>query len=138
MPIVITIDKIKFDRQLAIGKLKIKANLRKGMINSMKKVSEDIRTTFSGNPLGFKDRTGALRKSIKGKFLGVIKDEALGRISVGDYSIGSNGQQTRAYASAVEFGEFSVAGNTSFLRPGALASKPIIITEFLKAFRRFI
>lgn len=138
MPIVISINKIKFDRQIALGKLRIEANLRKGMRNSMKKVSSDIRTTFSGNPLGFKDRTGALRKSIKGEFIGIVGGEALGRVSVGDNSIGSNDKQTRTYATAVEFGEFSQAGNTAFLRPGALASRPIIVTEFLKAFRRFI
>jgi len=83
-------------------------------------VATNIQATYrGGSSPGFKDRTGALRGSIRGSFLSYEgEDVAVGFVGAGDDMIGSNGKKTKDYVEMVEFGEFSRAGNTSFLRAG--------------------
>ena len=82
-------------------------------------LAEGIKTVFDGSNIGFQNRTGALRRSINGGFLEKTDDALIGFISAGDDEIGSNQVPNREYAAFVEFGEFSRAGKTSFLRAGA-------------------
>ena len=92
-----------------------------GLEKAMKNTADDIKVQFKGGRTapGFKDRTGALRASITG---GVIdspdEGDEVGFIGAGDDRIGSDGKRTRDYVTHIEFGEFSKAGNTSFLRAG--------------------
>lgn len=77
-----------------------------------------IRNSRSGR--GFHDVTGELRGSIRGGVSDELStgDKVIGFVGAGDDSIGSDGKKTRDYVAHVEFGEFSRAGDTSFLRPG--------------------
>ena len=97
-------------RQVMVG-------LEKAMINT----AEDIKVTYKGGRTspGFKDRSGALRASIRGGVVDSIEDgDEVGFVGAGDDSMGSDGKRTKDYVEYIEFGEFSRAGHTSFLRSG--------------------
>ena|SRR3990167_2757293 len=97
--------------------------------------SEDIKVVFKGGSSpGFKDRSGALRASIRGGISEELTngDSIVGFVGAGDNQIGSAGKSTKDYVEFIEFGEFSRAGNTSFLRAGVkMAERSIksIISE---------
>ena len=83
--------------------------------------AEDIKVIFKGGAApGFKDRSGALRESIVGGLddQATSEDEIVGFVGAGNDLIGSSKKRTREYVEAIEFGEFSKAGSTSFLRAG--------------------
>lgn len=105
-----------------LGKLgtQIERQVMMGLEKAMKNTAEDIKVVYKGGRgPGFKDQTGALRESIKGGVIDSTESgDEVGFIGAGDNSIGSDGKQTRDYVKYVEFGEFSNAGNTSFLRSG--------------------
>ena len=97
-------------RQVMVG-------LERAMINT----AEDIKVTYKGGRTapGFKDRSGALRASIRGGVVDSIEDgDEVGFVGAGDESMGSDGKRTKDYVEYIEFGEFSRAGRTSFLRSG--------------------
>lgn len=110
---------------------KIKAQLSDGLEMACQDTAENIKSIYTGGRVapGFKDRTGALRSSIKG---GIEDNQPEGQIngfvSAGDDSIGTDGKTTREYVSHVEFGEFAKAGNTSFLRAGVQTAQRNIAT----------
>jgi len=84
-----------------------------------------IRQTYNRRGKGFRDVTGALRKSIVGGFLRAMPDELQGHVSAGDDRIGSEGIPTRAYVAYVEFGVNRPS--TPFLRPGVQVNKRKIL-----------
>lgn len=98
------------ERQVLIG-------LEKAMANT----ADDIKVTYKGggSAPGFRDRSGALRASIRGGVTDSMSDgDEVGFVGAGDDTIGSEGKATREYVKYIEFGEFSRAGSTSFLRDG--------------------
>jgi len=103
---------------------------REGLERATSYTAHFIRSNYTGFPMqGFKDRTGALRRSIKGGLADGMQSEteAVGFVGAGDDNIGSEGQPTKNYVGYVEFGNFSQAGDTSFLMPGILVAKPHIL-----------
>ena len=100
----------------------------------MRNTAEHIKRDFSGRTKGFKDKTGALRASIKGGFLANRGDEIVGFTGAGDDMIGSNGKPTRYYVHFVELGEFYGHGHTSFLRAGIMERSRTIAKELIKFF----
>lgn len=107
-----------------IAKLPIQAE--RAINKAVKNTARDIKVIFKGTPFGFQDRTGALRGSIKGGIKSVKRNEIIGAVGAGDDSMGTDGKQTRKYVQFVEFGEFSQAGLTAFLRPGVIRDIPQI------------
>ena len=92
-----------------------------GLEKAMENTAEDIKVTYKGgrSAPGFKDRSGALRASIRGGVTDSLSDgDEVGFVGAGDDTIGSDGKLTKDYVSYIEFGEFSKAGHTSFLRSG--------------------
>lgn len=91
-----------------------------GLEVAMENTAEDIKVVFKGgNAPGFKDRSGALRASIRGGVVDSLEDgDEVGFVGAGDDTLGSNGKKTKDYVAYIEFGEFERAGNTSFLRSG--------------------
>lgn len=130
---------VKGIEELQEALLSFQKNIETRSERAVEKACEDtakhIRDRYIGGGIGFKDRTGMLRKSITGGLVGGKGLDSVGHISAGDDVIGSDGALTRNYVAKVEFGEFSRAGKTAFLRPGVLESKRKIletIIEFLK------
>ena len=119
--IEIEVEGIK-EAQEVLDKLgaEIKRQVLYGLESAMENTAEDIKVQFKGGRSpGFKDRSGALRASIRGGVTDSIDDgDEVGFIGAGDESLGSDGKQTKDYVAFIEFGEFSRAGNTSFLRAG--------------------
>lgn len=93
--------------------------------------SEGIKVVFDGNLVGFKDRTGALRRSIVGDLL-ETKPDIVGFVGAGDDNLGSNNKPTREYVAHVEYGEFTNAGKTGFLRLGVELAKNNLIERVKK------
>jgi len=122
----VVIDRRKLTAAIRRFPIKLRIRAKSAMKQAAEIAAGNIRDQFNGRPFGFKDKTGALRKSIKGDVLRVTGNEVIGFIRAGDDTIGSDGQQTRKYAELIEFGEFSKAGNTAFLRPGVLLEKDTI------------
>jgi len=111
---------------LEIMKRSFITNSRRAVDASTKNTAKDIQNRFKGDGRGFRDRTGALRRSIKGGFVKFVgNDTARGQVGAGDSSPGSEGIPTEAYASIVEFGVSSPDRN-SYLRPGVLENIPSI------------
>ena len=108
---------------------KVVDNLETQLKNAIEKAStntaEDIKVIFKGGTSpGFKDRTGALRNSISGGLVDNPETDTIqGFVGAGDDTLGDNGKQTKDYVAYIEFGEFSKAGSTSFLRAGVQASQ---------------
>ena len=110
------IDELNKNLEMIMDKLseQLKVGIEKAAINT----AEDIKVIFKGGTRpGFQDRTGALRASIKGG-IDDTREDIVGFISAGDDTPGTDGKPTREYVERVEFGEFSRAGTTSFLRAG--------------------
>jgi len=132
MPIVITLDSRRLRAYLTRFPLQFKKNVEKGLDKTARLTAQKIRVDFTGDPLGFKNRTGALRKSIQGGLIPKAIDtggDVVAFIGAGGDNIGSNGLPTREYVARVEFAELreSFAGNvTAFLRPGALSNRSLM------------
>lgn len=120
--------------------LQLEIASRRAMDLAAKGGAKEIKKTFIGSPLGFSDRTGSLRSSIKGGVRDRVGSEVRGFISAGDDTINPDtGLPTRDYVQDIEFGEFSRAGLTAFLRPGALIARrlmgKIFSNEIMKVLR---
>lgn len=121
---------------------RIAVNLRFNGEDAMKKAAqntaEDIQVIFKGGASpGFQDRTGALRASIAGDLLQkeTDGDRITSFVGAGDNTIGSEGKPTREYVTLIEFGEFSRAGKTSFLRAGVQMQTRQILKIIMDALR---
>lgn len=108
---------------------------------AVKDTADHIKNEFVGDGKGFKDRTGALRRSIDGDVFQdqPIDNEIVGYVWAGDDQLGTDNLPTREYVTKVEFSEFSWGGkntnDTSFLRAGVMQQSRQIaktIIEFLK------
>lgn len=113
-------------------------NIARGAVTkAAENTAQDIKVIFKGGGSpGFKDRSGALRESIVGGLSHELttRDDIVGFIGAGGTNLGSDGKPTKDYVQYVEFGEFSNAGNTSFLRAGVEQSKRQIASIIQEAF----
>ena len=131
MPIQIRLNVKKFNARIEKVKIRIAFAAKRAMDRATIDTADNIKVVFNGRPFGFKDDTGALRESIKGGFQKFTADgEVQGAVGAGGDNIGNEGKKTREYVQNVEFGEFSNAGLTAFLRPGVLQYEGIIKTAF--------
>ena len=129
--------RIKADSLLkALNKFPIQLQnaVQEGLKSSIQDTVENIKETYIGTPYGFKDRTGALRRSINGSVLETESEDeyARGYVGAGNDEIGSDGKPTRDYVEAIEFGEFKKAGHTAFLRPGVYSERKNITKSIRK------
>ncbi len=96
----------------------------KAMDMAGKNTAELIRNRYTGAGKGFKDRTGQLRRSIRGTRPEETTDTIEVKVVAGDDRIGSNNLRTREYAPLVEAG---IPKNTTpFMLPGSIEAIPII------------
>lgn len=94
-------------------------------------IAQNIQVVFKGSPNGFRDKTGALRESIRGGYIGQTPDSVEAFVGAGDERLGSDGKRTEQYAQFVEFPELypSKRRDTAFLRPGVLMFKREILVS---------
>ena len=110
----------------------IEKNGRAVMDKVANKTADGIKAVFDGSNVGFKDRTGSLRRSIVGGLVQSRADEIVGFVGAGNGMPGSEGRPNREYVTLIEFGEFSRAGRTSFLRDGVNLAAHNIFQTFIK------
>ena len=105
---------------IEIVKIKLRTQAKRALTQAVQETAEFIQTTFTGDRKGFRNNTGALRRSIHGDFLSESSGDITVFIAAGDDQKGSNGVATRDYIRFVEFPEFrrGAQRNTAFLRPG--------------------
>ena len=113
------------DAMLAKINVNLQYNAERAVDDAAQTMAELIKATFTGRSKGFSDQTGALRASIKGGGIPGGRQgsgQAVGFVSAGDDTIGSDGKPTKEYVKLVEFPEFrkNATRNTAFLRPGVL------------------
>ena len=103
--------------------LLLQPRLELGMDVAAKQTAKKTRDFYvhAANGQGFDDQTGALRKSIKGEFIGKMGADTVAIVGAGDNTLGTNGKPTRFYALKVELSDFDIPTNkkTPFLRPAA-------------------
>lgn len=110
----------------------IRNNSVMAITKTAENLAQDIKVVYKGGSSpGFKDRSGALRESIVGGFLSEDQDTVVGFVGAGNDSIGSNNQATRNYVTYIEFGEFTKAGSTSFLRSGVMRFQKSIVNSLI-------
>lgn len=114
---------------------------RRGIDRACVHTAEWIKRNYTGGGRGFKDRTGALRRSIRGGLIGgffaedtTAPDLAFdveGYIGAGGSEVGSDGKETKQYVMFVELdGKFP----KPFLLPGTLERLNSIISTFKREF----
>ena len=110
----------------------IRNNSVMAITKTAENLAQDIKVVYKGGSSpGFKDRSGALRDSIVGGFVSEDQDTVVGFVGAGNDSIGSNNQATRNYVTYIEFGEFTKAGSTSFLRSGVMRFQKSIVNSLI-------
>src|SRR3990167_3434801 len=100
MSILLNVEIEDNDIAKAVDKLfeDFKHRAERGVWAACMDTAEYIRSTYTGGLKGFKDRTGQLRRSIKGGLNEVTDNEISGFIGAGDERIGSDGKATKDYA----------------------------------------
>ena len=110
----------------------IRNNSVMAITKTAENLAQDIKVVYKGGSSpGFKDRSGALRESIVGGFLSEDQDTVVGFVGAGNDSIGSDKKATRNYVTYIEFGEFTKAGSTSFLRSGVMRFQKSIVNSLI-------
>lgn len=127
MPISITVESKILRFNIKRFPLKLNSVLKDAIDKATQAGAKKIRDEFKGSPLGFRDQTGALRKSIQGGFIKMEPEGPVGVIRAGDSIANSDGVPTKDYVGKIEFGEFNRAGQTAFLRPGVLGNLKLMV-----------